>query len=809
MNNWIPCKTKKIILFIAGLSVCFLNPIIANTQNDTIIVPSNHKFSAYNLYDSICMHINSGRVELAEHYLRSLLNGLDEDLFEECTDEKAVKQLQYNSHVALANLAIVQKRIKELSHEMSFFETIDTTYGLSVWFLHPDIYKNHYDSISLTKTYDNSAWVVYDSVCTLMNNGMISHAEIGLWTILEGIDEGRFMECIDGLAVKQLKYKSHVILANIAMAEKRLDELKEELLFFKQADCFELAVCFVNPFINDTTTKIIEEKPYSAWATYDSVVNCIYSGEVELAKSKLKRILSDLDKGRFEECPDEHTVRLLQYKSHVVLANIAFAEKDLWNLDREVSFFIQADTSYKEWKRAKFAATHFRHKYYQLTNGKFGRVVGDWVSLWQNKDGIPMVWIRFFISGNTLYAELKDCAMKSLLSSKYPALTDNIAIDNLGNTIEVDFGDSKLRSGLQFLPNAAIDIVNDASNMLSEVIARQSTAKSGTPYTGDATLKQLGVDAFATLAVALISQLSVTKETVVSESFVMEQISPEFYIAKIKLSSLTVYSDGRHNDDFQWAEIPIIHLYPHEAQDFSKGHFNKSIIQPIGLVTDELLWENTEKDDEIAKSIATDIIYGLMGICNVEDTQFDGNFYFLGKDINHKFNSTFSTIFTGLAQSSNLFGLKEKPVNPRTNCSEANLFITPLRGVFKTIISPTECITFTGDWNAEEKCGNGLLSYVSTDAPEFNFTYEGTIWKGYPHGLGIWQGDGFQYVGWFYEGIKFGYGTMMYEDGRQTQGFVTEGGSMVSEDAVTEEMEKDFNNKVNKIATHKYKILDE
>ena len=573
-----------------------------------------------------------------------------------------------------------------------------------------------------------------------------------------------------------------------------------------------LSVCFLNPILADAQNDTIiatTSHELSAWNLYDSVCKYIDSGRTELAKSKLKRILRDLDQGKFVECSDEHTKRLLQYKSHVVLANIAFAEKKTWDLDQEVSFFNTVDTTYREWEKARFAATHFKHKYYQLMNGKFGRVVGDWVSLWQNKDGIPMVWIRFFILGNTLHAELRDCAMKSLLSTKYPALTNNIAIDNLENTIEVDFGDSRLRPGLQFLPNAAIDIVNDASNMFSEAIARQSTAKSGTPYTSDATLKQLGVNTAATLAVALLAQLSVTKETVVSESFVMEQISPEFYMAKIKLHSLNVYSDGRSDDDFQWAEIPVIHIYPNEKQDFSKGHFDKSIRQPIGLVTDELLWGNTEREDEIAKNITTDIIYGYMGICNVENTQFDGNFYFLGKDINHKFNSTFSTFFTGLVRSNNLFGLKEKPVNPRTNHSEPNLFITPLRGVFKTIISPTECITFTGDWNAEGKSGNGLLSYVSTDAPEFNFTYEGTIWKGYPHGLGIWQGDGFRYVGWFYKGTKFGYGTMIYEDGRQTQGFVTEGGSMISEDAVTDEMKKDFNNKVNEIATHKYNILDE
>lgn len=784
---------------------------IANAKNDTIVLPNNLKYSAQVLYDSVCTHIDSGRIEIAEQKLRSILSGLNEGIFEECTDEEAMRHLQYKSHVALANLAMAEKKIKELTNEMKYFETVDTIYGLSVWFLHPDLNRNHYDSLSVSKTYDNSAWVVYDSVCTLMNKGMISRAEIGLWTILEGTDEGLFMECSDDLAMKQLKYKSHVILANIAMAETRLDELDEALSFFKKNECFGLPVCFTNPFINDTMiVEAIEEKPYSAWATYDSVVNHIHGGEIELAKSKLARILSDLDKGKFEECSDEHTTRLLQYKSHVILANIAFAEKDSWDLDREVSFFVHADTSHREWKRARFAATHFKHKYYQLLkNRKYGKVVGDWVSLWKNKDGIPMVWIRFFISGNTLRAELKDCAMKSFLSTKYPALTDNIAIDNLGNTIEVDFGDSRLRPGLQFLPNAAIDIVNDASNMFSEAIARQSTAKSGTPYTSEATLKQLGVDMAATLAVALLTQLSVTKETVVSESFVMEQISPEFYMAKINLHSLTVYSDGRRNDDFQWAEIPIIHLYPNETQDFSKGHFDKSIIQPIGLITDELLWEITEENYETKRSIATDIIYGCMGICNVENTQFDGNFYFLGRDINHKFNSTFSTSFTGVAQSSNLFGLKEKPVNPRTNHSEANLYITPLRGEFKTIISPTECITFTGDWNAEEKCGNGLLSYVSTDAPEFNFTYEGTIWKGYPHGLGIWQGEGYRYVGWFYEGKKFGYGTMLQDDGRQMQGFVKESGTMVFEDAVTDEMRKDFNNKVNEIATHKYKVLDE
>jgi len=788
--------------------VCLLSPCIADAQNDTVIVTSNYEYSAWALYDSVCVNMDSGRVELAESELRRILDGIEKGEFVECADEEAVKQLQYKSHVVMANIAMAEKRVKELSDEVLFFENADTTYGLSVWFLHPNMDDIQEDSVFVSRNYENSAWVLYDSICTHMDRGNIDRAEIELWTILEGIDEGEFLESSDEQAVKLLKYKSHVVVANIAMAEKRMDELYEELLFFKNADCFGLSVCFVNPGLNEEEFEE-EEQIYSAWVLYDSVVGHINQGEVALAKSKLNTILEDFDEGKFVECADDHTVRLLQYKSHVVLANIAFAEKRTWDLDREIAFFLNADTTQSEWKRARYAATHFKHKNYQLSKGRFGKVVGDWVSTWKNKDGIPMVWIRFSVSNNTLYAELKDCAVKGLLSTKYSAYTNNIALDNVKNIVEVNFGDSRLRPGLQFLPSAAIDIVNDASNMFSEAIARQSTAKTGTPYTPETALKQAGVDLAAGAAIALIAQLSVTKETVVSVSFVMEQISPEIYMAKIKWRSLTAFSDGRSNDEFQWAEIPVLHLYSQEELDFSKGHCRESLIKSGKTLTEELLWEGSEDSDKISNGIMDDINYSANGICNVESTQFDGDFYFLGKDINHKFNSTFSTFFSGLAGSKSLWGCKEKPINQRTNRSEANPYIIPYRGVFKTVISPTECVTFIGDWNAWEKCGNGQLSYVSTASPEFNFTYEGTIWKGYPHGLGIWQGDGFRYVGWFFEGEKFGYGTMSYDDGTETQGFVTAGGYMISDKTVTEEMKREFDNKVNEISTHKYKVINE
>lgn len=574
---------------------------------------------------------------------------------------------------------------------------------------------------------------------------------------------------------------------------------------------FVLSVVFFDPCLTNAQNEIFVIKNKhneSALELFDSVVYQINNGDVVHAKSGLWRLLDGIDRGEFEECSQEHTIRLLQYKSHLILSNIAFAEKNMWDLDREVSFFNDADTTKSEWKRARYVATHFKHKYYQLQNGMFGKVVGDWVSLWQNKEGIPMVWIRFSVSDNTLHAELKECAMKSMLSTKYPAFTDYIALDNMKDVVEVNFGDSRLRPGMQFLPSVAIDIVNDASNMLSEAIARQSVSKTGTPYSSDALWKQLGVDAAAGLATALIMQLSVTKETVVSESFVMERIGPELYNAKIRLRSLTAYSDGRSSDEFQWAEIPLIHLYAQEEQDFTKGHFDESIKKSFELLRDELLWDNSD-EKEVSESIKNDLIYGYMGVCNVENTQIMNPFYFLGIDINIHPNSTYSTSFSGLAHAQSLFGHKEEPINPRTNRSEVNTNIVPLRGTFKTIISPNECVTFTGDWNASEKCGNGLLSYVNTSSPEFNFTYEGTIRKGYPHGLGIWQGDGFRYVGWFYKGKKFGYGTMSYDDGREERGFVTTFGDMVNELMVTDAMKEDFNEKVNDISKLKYQVLDD
>ena len=129
--------------------------------------------------------------------------------------------------------------------------------------------------------------------------------------------------------------------------------------------------------------------------------------------------------------------------------------------------------------------------------------------------------------------------------------------------------------------------------------------------------------------------------------------------------------------------------------------------------------------------------------------------------------------------------------------------------MFQTVLSPYECVTFTGDWCDQDESGNGLLSYVNTYTPEFSFTYEGTIRRGYPHGLGIWQGDGFRFVGWFYKGKKFGYGTMCYEDGSEERGFVTKDGSMIPESRVTLEMKEDFNNKVEDIASDRYQGISD
>jgi len=549
--------------------------------------------------------------------------------------------------------------------------------------------------------------------------------------------------------------------------------------------------------------------PPSVGEMYNSAVAYINKGEIETAKKELSQALYEIDYGKCKECSDEHTTRLIEYKSHVILANIAFAEKSMWDLDREVSFFKNADTSQIEWERARYAARHFKHKYCQLMNGNYGKAVGDWVSAYYNSEGVPMVWIRIYLSNDTLFAELKDCAMKSMLSAKYSYYSDKIVLDNVNNVIEVNFGDSKLMPGLQFLPSIAISTINDVSKMFSESIAAKSIIKYGTPYVAETVFKQLGLDAVTLLAGALIAQLSVTKETITCESFVMEEISPEVYMAKIQLRNYTAYSDGRHNDEFEWAEVPVFHLYPNEELDFSKGHIRSSLKKAVDLLNEELFWEGLEETDELSKRILEDVAYSTIGMCSVENTTFDHPFYFLGKDINHKTNSNSSaTFFTGLAQADHLWGYKEEPINPMNNRSEMNTRIIPIRGVFKTIISPTECITFTGDWNDSEKCGNGLLSYVNTDFPEYSFTYEGTIKKGFPHGIGIWQSLGFRYVGWFYEGEKFGYGTVSY-DGKDTQGFAISGGYMVSDNTVTKEMKEDFNDKVNKISKHKYQILND
>lgn len=555
--------------------------------------------------------------------------------------------------------------------------------------------------------------------------------------------------------------------------------------------------------------KISKNYYNSAWVVYDSVVSHINKGNLQLAEHELSRIIDGFDKERFVECSDEHSVRLLKYKSHVVLANIAYAEKRKDDLYKELNFFEKADTAKSEWKRARHAATHYRHKYYELSKGKFGKIAGDWVSLWKNAQGEPMVWIHVWDVKNTLMAELKDCAMKSILNSKYNT-TDKIVVNNIDNVFEINFGDSKLIPGLQILPDVLISTVDDTHQMLSESIARQSIAKSGTPYTSKALTQQLEADAVTLLIEILIAQLSVSKETVTVESFIMEQVSSEFYMAKIRLKTVTAYSNGKYKEKFSWAEIPVIHLYPKEQLDFSKAKFDRSIDKAISLVCDELWWEGSEDSDNESIGIADDIEYSRNGIHNVENTSFNYSFHFLGKNINYAtLYKSSSTYFSGLAQATNLWGVKENPVNPFDNKSEVNTNIIPLRGVFKTVLSPTECITFTGDWNYKNKCGNGLMTYTNLDSPELSFTYEGTIKKGYPHGLGIWQGHDFRYVGWFYYGKRIGYGTLSYNNGITEQGFVTKEGNIVSDTLVTEEMKKTFNDKVKKISKHKYQILED
>ena len=544
----------------------------------------------------------------------------------------------------------------------------------------------------------------------------------------------------------------------------------------------------------------------SAWVAYDSVVAHINRGDVELAELELKRIVGGLNTGKFIECSNEHSLRLLQYKAHIILANIAFAKKNKNDLYEELSFFDKADTSKTEWKRAKFAATHFKHKHYQLSKGKFGKVVGDWISVWHNFfNGTPMIWIRVYETNNILHAELKECALKEMLNTKYGNFTVNIAVDNVKDIVEINFGDSKLIPGLQCLPSAAIKSIHKTNDMLSESIARKSTVKYGTPYSNNAMKQQLAVDLSTVAADLLLASLSVSKETVTSESFVMEQIAPEIYMAKINFRELTMWSDGRYKDIFNWADIPVIHLYPQEQKDFSNKHFKQSITETFELVRDELWWEDSEENDKIAESILYDLVYSSAGVYNVENTRFKNRFLFLGKNI----NKNFTTSFSGLAFTFDIWGAKSCPVNPITNKSEINGKIIPLRGVFKTIISSTECITFTGDWYYSTNCGNGLLCYVNTESPELSFSYEGTIMKGYPHGLGIWQGNGYRYVGWFYKGKKIGYGTMTYDDGTEEQGFTTKEGYLIADSLVNDKMKSDFNRKVNSISKQQYQVLNE
>lgn len=801
MNTFIRGKYhfKKLIIVLLGL-LCLTNPKLANAQNDIDSIPS-FEITASSLYDSICAHINRDDTELAKNELQLLLTVLEPD----------EDNLRFKSHVILINLAIAEKNYNELNNELSFFETADTTYRLSVCFSNPDIGNDIDDDIiRISKSFDNSAWIFYDTICTHVNKGDIELAKNELQLILDGLDNDEFVECTNSHIAEIIKYRSHIILANLAIAENRFDDLCKELLFFENSDAFGLPICFIDSSAIETIIEEEEVQVYSAWALYDSVCEHINIGEVDLAESELRTILNDLDEGLFVECSNEHTVRLLQYKAHIILANIAYANKSLYHLQDELSFFKNADTTKVEWRRARYAEIHFQHKYYQLVRGRYGKFVGDWVSFWKNGAGYPMIWIKVYLTDdNTIIAVLQDCAMKTLMGSKYEYdyYTNKIVLDNVQNIMEINFGNDKIMPGLQFLPSAAIKTINDLSDINSEAIARQSITKYGTPYTSEAMVKQLTNDMATLLASALIAQLSVTKETVTAESFVMEQIESEIYMAKVKLRVCTAWSDGRYKDELQWAEIPVFHLYPKEEKDFSPKNFKQSIIESYIQLSKELYWKESEENDYMATGIMKEMDYSYRGVCNVEHTQYIQPFYFLGENINAKYATT--SFFSGLALSSYLWGFNETPINPLTNKSEINYYITPLRGVFKVVISPTEYITFTGDWNHWEKCGNGVLCYVNTTSPDLSFTYEGTIMKGYPHGLGIWHGPDFSYVGWFFKGKRFGYGTMTYNDGHEEQGFFLEDGRLIYEQYVTEDLKKEFNNKVKKVSKHKYQILDE
>ena len=114
---------QKILLIFVGLLV--MRTSQANAQSSQH-KSKNRQRSAQIAYKNCISQIYEGDLCKATDLLNTLLKGLQDRSYKECSDSSAVRSLQYNEHVVLANIAFAPKDKYALKAEVDFFNNVDT-----------------------------------------------------------------------------------------------------------------------------------------------------------------------------------------------------------------------------------------------------------------------------------------------------------------------------------------------------------------------------------------------------------------------------------------------------------------------------------------------------------------------------------------------------------------------------------------------------------------------------------------------------------------------------------------------------------
>ena len=109
-----------------GLLVTIAFSSQANAQISRL-QSKNRQRSARIAYKNCISQIYEGDLCKATDLLNTLLEGLQDRSYKECSDSSAVRSLQYNEHVVLANIAFAPKDKYALKAEVDFFNNVDTS----------------------------------------------------------------------------------------------------------------------------------------------------------------------------------------------------------------------------------------------------------------------------------------------------------------------------------------------------------------------------------------------------------------------------------------------------------------------------------------------------------------------------------------------------------------------------------------------------------------------------------------------------------------------------------------------------------